>query len=184
MFFNVTKLFQVNNVATMSLRRLMYVFIKELKASETEVFIVISQLTKDVGQTENEMCKANALRVLTKIIDDLYVQSLEKYLKQAIIDKSNHVVSAALVSLVNLYKKGGHGLDVVKKMVNELQDKLINSQDGYVQYQALLILYELRKNDQMSILKMLYSLSQGKVHSAIAKCQLIRYIKITLIQNP
>ena len=72
-FFNVTKLFQVNNPATMSLRRLMYVFIKELKASETEVFIVISQLTKDIGQNDNEMTKANALRVLTKIIDDLYV---------------------------------------------------------------------------------------------------------------
>jgi coatomer protein complex subunit gamma len=70
--------------------------------------MVISQLTKDVSQTENEMNKANALRVLTKIIDELYVQSLEKYLKQALIDRSNHVVSAALVSLVNLYKKGGH----------------------------------------------------------------------------
>jgi hypothetical protein len=31
------------------------------------------------------------------------------------MDKSNHVVSAALVSLVNLYKKGGHSLEVVKK---------------------------------------------------------------------
>jgi len=51
----------------------MYVFIKELKANENEVFVVISQLTKDVSQTENEMNKANALRVLTKIIDDLYV---------------------------------------------------------------------------------------------------------------
>jgi coatomer protein complex subunit gamma len=130
------------------------------------------------------MCKANALRVLTKIIDDLYVQSLEKYLKQAIIDKSTHVVSASLVSLVSLYKKGGHGLDVVKKMVNELQDKLMNSPDGYVQYQALLILFELKKNDQMSVLKLLYQLSQTKVHSAIAKCQLIRYIKMTLLQNP
>ena len=118
-----------------------------MKASEGEVFIVISQLTKDIGQNENEMCKANALRVLTKIIDDLYVQSLEKYLKQALIDKSNHVVSASLVSLVNLYKKGGHGLDVVKKLVNELQDKLLNSGDGNLQYQALLILFELKKLD-------------------------------------
>ena len=59
----------------------MYVFIKELRANENEVFIVISQLTKDIGQNDNEMYKANALRVLTKIIDDLYVQSLEKYLK-------------------------------------------------------------------------------------------------------
>jgi coatomer protein complex subunit gamma len=93
-------------------------------------------------------------------------------------------VSASLVSQVSLYKKGGHGLDVVKKMVNELQDKLMNSPDGYVQYQALLILFELKKNDQMSVLKLLYQLSQTKVHSAIAKCQLIRYIKMTLLQNP
>lgn len=92
--------------------------------------MVISQLTKDVAQNENEMYKANALRVLTKIIDDLYVQSLEKYLKQALVDKSNHVVSASLVSLVNLYKKGGHSLEIVKKSVNEVQDKLFNSNDG------------------------------------------------------
>ena len=48
-FFNVTKLFQVNTPGTQNLRRLMYVFIKELKANENEVFVVISQLTKDVG---------------------------------------------------------------------------------------------------------------------------------------
>ena len=72
------------------------------------------------------MSKANALRVLTKITDDLYVQSLEKYLKQALIDKSQHVVSACLVSLVNLYKKGGHSMDIVRKLNNELTDKLMN----------------------------------------------------------
>ncbi len=112
----------------------MYVFIKELKANENEVFVVISQLTKDVSQTDNEMYKANALRVLTKIIDDVYVQSLEKFLKQALIDKSNHVVSAALVSLLNLYKKGGHAGELVKKSVNEVYDKLFNSGDGNLQY--------------------------------------------------
>jgi len=96
------------------------VFIKELKANENEVFVVISCLTKDVSQNENEMQKANALRVLTRIIDDLYVQSLEKFLKQALIDKSNHVVSASLVSMVNLYKKGGHATEIVRKSVNEI----------------------------------------------------------------
>lgn len=84
------------------------------------MFVVISCLTKDVSQNDNQMYKANALRVLTKIIDDLYVQSLEKYLKQALIDKSTHVVSASLVSMVNLYKKGGHSLEIVKKSVNEI----------------------------------------------------------------
>jgi hypothetical protein len=44
------------------------------------------------------------------------------------------VVSAALVSIVNLYKKGGHSTEVAKKSVNELQDKLTNSGDGNLQY--------------------------------------------------
>ncbi len=41
--------------------------------SETEVFVVINCLTKDVQQSDNEMQKANALRVLTRIIEDQYV---------------------------------------------------------------------------------------------------------------
>jgi len=67
MFFNVTKLFQCNHSA---LRRLIYVFIKELNANENEVFVVISCLMKDVHQNEQPIYKANALRVLSKIIDD------------------------------------------------------------------------------------------------------------------
>lgn len=89
--------------------------------------------------------KANALRVLTKIIDEQYVNSLEKFIKQALLDKSDHVVSAALVSMIELYKKGGHACDLVKKSMSELSDKLSSSSDGYVQYQALLILFELKR---------------------------------------
>lgn len=139
---------------------------------------------KDVSQPDNEMYKANALRVLTKIMEEQYVQTLEKFLKQALIDKSNHVVSAALVSIVNLYKKGGHSTEVAKKSVNELQDKLTNSGDGNLQYQALIILYELKKNDMMSVLKLLFQLTQTKLHNSITKCQLIRYIKQTILTNP
>lgn len=91
---------------------------------------MINCLSKDITQSDNEMYKANALRVLTKIIDDQYMQNLEKFLKPALIDKSNHVVSAGLVSLVNLYKRGGHAMDIVKKSVNEVQEKLFNSGDG------------------------------------------------------
>jgi hypothetical protein len=94
------------------------------------------------------------------------------------------VVSASLVSLVNLYKKGGHSLEIVKKSVNEVQDKLMNSNDGNLQYQALLLLYELKKNDQISVLKLLYQLTQTKVHNNMTKCQLIRYIKQTFLMNP
>ena len=59
--------------------------------SENEVFIVISCLTKDVQMTDNDVFKANALRVLTKIIDEQYIQNIEKFLRQALIDKSQHV---------------------------------------------------------------------------------------------
>lgn len=57
------------------------------------------------------------------------------------------------------------------------------SKDGFVQYQALLILFELKKSDPMSLLKLLYQLAQGKIQTAITKCQLIRYIKQSLISN-
>jgi coatomer protein complex subunit gamma len=65
MFFSMTKLFMSSSS---KLRRLVYVFIKELKADENEVFIVTSCLMKDVNGTNN-MHKANALRVLTRIMD-------------------------------------------------------------------------------------------------------------------
>jgi len=70
----VTKLFQIpqsqRNKFYQNLRRLVYVLIKELHVSENEVFIVISCLTKDVQLVDNDVFKANALRVLTKIIDE------------------------------------------------------------------------------------------------------------------
>jgi hypothetical protein len=35
----------------------------------------------------------------------------------------------------------------------------------------------------MSVLKLLFQLSQGKVHNVITKCQLIRYIKSCFLAN-
>jgi hypothetical protein len=85
--------------------------------------------------------------------------------------------------MIELYRKGGQSIEVVKRSIQELQDKLFNSRDGYLQYQALLILFELKKNDQMSCLKLLFQLASSKVNAAITKCQLIRYIKQSLINN-
>lgn len=115
-----------------NIRRLVYVLIKELNVNENEVFMVISCLTKDVQLTDNDVFKANALRVLTKIIDEQYIQNIEKFMRQALIDKSQHVVSTAVVSHIDLYKKRGHSAEVVKKSTNELQDKLYNSPDGFI----------------------------------------------------
>ena len=85
--------------------------------------------------------------------------------------------------MIELFKKGGQSIEVVKRSVTELQEKLMTATDGYVQYQALLILFELKKNDQMSCLKLLFQLAQSKINASITKCQLIRYIKQSLLNN-
>jgi len=41
------------------------------------------------------------------------------------MDKSDHVVSAAITGMIELYKRGGHSADIVKKSISELQDKLM-----------------------------------------------------------
>lgn len=85
--------------------------------------------------------------------------------------------------MIELFKKGGQSIELIKRSINELQDKLISAKDGYVQYQALLILFELKKNDQMSCLKLLFQLAQSKTNASITKCQLIRFIKQSLLNN-
>jgi len=104
-------------------------------------------------------------------------------LRQAIIDKSSHVASTSVVSHIDLFKKSGHSSEVAKKSANELQDKLFNSQDGYIQYQALLLLFDMKKNDNMSSLKLIFQLTQKQLNSSIVKCQLIRFIKRSLFTN-
>lgn len=66
MFFRVTQLFQLKDP---DMRRLVYVFIKEVRASDDEVFIVTSSLSKDIMESTIESHKANALRLLAHISD-------------------------------------------------------------------------------------------------------------------
>lgn len=149
-------------------------FIKELKAREDEVFIVTSCLSKDM-MSDNNMYKANALRVLAKIADRSNLLSIEKMLKTSMLDKSTHVKSAALVSAIHLYKDHP---EIIKKLVGDIQNNLLSG-NKELQYHALLLLHEIRKVDPMAILKIISQLtaSQSTLSSKLAKVQLIRYIK-------
>lgn len=57
------------------------------------------------------------------------LQSIERYMKQAIVDKLPSVSSAALVSSLHLMKQGP---EVVKRWVNEVQEA-VNSDNVMVQ---------------------------------------------------
>ena len=171
-FFGVTRLFQSQHPM---LRRMMYLFIKEVveATAAEEVIIVTSSLTKDVN-SKTDLFRANALRVLCKIIDSNMLGQIDRYVRQAIVDKDSMVSSSALVS--------GHHLlndntDIVRRWANDIQSA-INDPDSssMVQYHALTLLYRIRQQDRLAVSKLVSKLSSGRaLHSPLAVCMLIRY---------
>ena len=70
------------------------------------------------------------------------LQAIERYMKQAIVDRTAAISSAALVSSLHMAISGG-GNDVVKRWVNEAQEA-VSSDSTMVQYHALGLLYHIR----------------------------------------
>lgn len=166
-FFSVTKLFQSKDLV---LRRMVYLIIKELSPSSDEVIIVTSSLMKDMN-SKTDMYRANAIRVLSRIIDGTLLTQIERYLKQAIVDKNPVVASAALVSGIHLLQTNP---EIVKRWSNEVQEA-VQSRAALVQFHALALLHQIRQNDRLAVSKLVTSLTRGTVRSPLAQCLLIRY---------
>lgn len=113
-FFATTKLFQSKDVV---LRRLVYLCIKELSSMAQDVIIVTSSLTKDMTGKE-DLYRAAAIRALCSITDSTMLQAIERYMKQAIVDKNPAVSSAALVSALHL---SATVPELVRRWVNDAQ---------------------------------------------------------------
>ncbi|KAJ8920282.1 hypothetical protein NQ315_011943 [Exocentrus adspersus] len=165
-FFAMTKLFQSRDVI---LRRMVYLGIKELSAIADDVIIVTSSLTKDMTGKE-DMYRAAAIRALCSITDATMLQAIERYMKQAIVDRNPAVSSAALVSSLHMTK---FAPDVVKRWVNEAQEA-VNSDNIMVQYHALGLLYHIRKSDRLAVTKLVAKLTRMSLKSPYAVCMLIR----------
>ncbi|KAL7206687.1 hypothetical protein ACSBR2_019409 [Camellia fascicularis] len=166
-FFSVTKLFQSKDLG---LRRMVYLIIKELSPSADEVIIVTSSLMKDMN-SKTDMYRANAIRVLCRITDGTLLTQIERYLKQAIVDKNPVVASAALVSGIHLLQTNP---EIVKRWSNEVQEA-VQSRAALVQFHALALLHQIRQNDRLAVSKPVTSLTKGTVRSPLAQCLLIRY---------
>ncbi|KAI5577260.1 hypothetical protein BDE02_09G101000 [Populus trichocarpa] len=166
-FFSVTKLFQSKDFG---LRRMVYLIIKELSPSADEVIIVTSSLMKDMN-SKTDMYRANAIRVLCRITDGTLLTQIERYLKQAIVDKNPVVASAALVSGIHLLQTNP---EIVKRWSNEVQEA-VQSRAALVQFHALALLQQIRQNDRLAVSKLVTSLTRGTVRSPMAQCLLIRY---------
>ncbi|KAL2477161.1 Coatomer subunit gamma [Forsythia ovata] len=166
-FFAVTKLFQSRDTG---LRRMVYLMIKEISTSADEVIIVTSSLMKDMN-SRTDMYRANAIRVLCQITDGTLLTQIERYLKQAIVDKNPVVASAALVSGIHLLQTNP---EIVKRWSNEVQEA-VQSRAALVQFHALALLHQIRQNDRLAVSKLVTSMTKGSVRSPLAQCLLIRY---------
>jgi coatomer subunit gamma len=176
-FFGVTKLFQSHDV---NLRRMMYLFIKEIAETcdPDDVIIVTSSLTKDMN-TGEDLYRANSMRVLAKIIDAAMLGAIERYIKQAIVDRNAFVASSALVAGANLFRTCP---DVVRRWINEVQEA-VTSVNDMVQFHALSLLYTIKQHDRLAVSKTVQQLSKGSQRSPLATCLLIRYTRNLLQED-
>lgn len=119
---------------------------------------------------KEDLYRAAAIRALCSITDNSMLQTVERYMKQCIVDKNASVSCAALVSSLRLAEHAG---DVVKRWANEAQEAL-NSDNIMVQYHALGLLYHIRKTDRLAVSKLVNKLTRQSLKSPYAVCMLIR----------
>lgn len=174
-FFGVTKLWQSKDV---SLRRMVYLAVKELAEVSDDVIIVTSSLTKDMTGRE-DLYRAAAIRALCKITDTGMLQTIERYMKQAIVDRNSAISSSAIVSSIHLMRKSS---EVVRRWANEVQEA-VSSDNHMVQYHALALLYQIRANDRLAVNKLVQKFSKNALRSPYAVCYLIRIATRCLVDD-
>jgi len=172
-FFGVTKLFMSDDA---SLRRMVYLFIKEVAetCNPDDVIIVTSSLTKDMT-CDVDLYRANALRVLTRIVDAAMLGAIERYVKQALVDSSGMVSSAALVSACHLFHAAPENAAIVRRWISETTEAT-SSPNEMVQFHAMQLLYQIKAHDRLGISKIVQQFSQrNSLRSPLAIVLLVRY---------
>jgi coatomer protein complex subunit gamma len=172
LFFAFMKLFQSTNSR---LRRLVYVLLKDLSEGSSSVFMVTNCLSKDM-QSKNDCYRGNAIRS-ARILDAGTVSQIDRYLKAAVVDKSSFVSSAALVCGAALLKANP---EMIRRWVNEVGEAL-SSKHPMVQYHALHLMYELKKQDRLALQKLICGFASGQTGGPVGtrspqvECLLIGY---------
>eukprot|EP00201_Polytomella_parva_P011942 CAMPEP_0175059692 /NCGR_PEP_ID=MMETSP0052_2-20121109/12575_1 /TAXON_ID=51329 ORGANISM="Polytomella parva, Strain SAG 63-3" /NCGR_SAMPLE_ID=MMETSP0052_2 /ASSEMBLY_ACC=CAM_ASM_000194 /LENGTH=891 /DNA_ID=CAMNT_0016325273 /DNA_START=59 /DNA_END=2737 /DNA_ORIENTATION=+ len=155
-----------------NLRRMVYLCIRDICPGTDEVIIVTSSLMKDMN-SRTDLYRSNAVRVLCDIIDSQLLVQVERYLKQAIVDKSPVVASSALVSAMHLLKNNA---DIVRRWSSEAQEASLNNRSPMVQFHAIALLHAMRANDRLAVSKLVSSLTKASVKCPLAQCLLVRYV--------
>lgn len=108
--------------------------------------------------------------MLRSIIDAQLLQQIERYFKQAIVDKAPVVSSAAMVAGLHLLSVN---TDCVKRWSNEITQAM-SSPVPMVQFHAVALLTAIKATDRLAISKMLTQLTGTPIQSPLAHCLLVR----------
>ena len=157
-FFAVTKLFQSQDLA---LRRMTYLFLKEVAEStqSNEIIIVTASLTKDMNGSV-DMFRANAIRVLSKVVEANMLMQIERYMKQAMVDNDDQVAAAALMCADQMAANDPAKKRVIANWLPEIQSALSGIGRQSVQYHALSCMYRIKQQDRLAVSKLVAQLSQ------------------------
>ena len=140
---------------------------------------MVSSLTKDINSTEYSF-KANSMKVLAKIIDTGNLPAIERFLRQALLDKNEYVQKGALISGIILFNKA---TDNIKKWSNDIQDKL-NATDSHIVYLSLVLMSLIKSNDLFSASRILQLMMNKDLRKyPLAHCQLIREMKRLMLSG-
>ncbi|AMD20334.1 HDL410Wp [Eremothecium sinecaudum] len=185
LFFSISKLFQHPNN---SLRQVVYLAIKELCTISEDTLMATSSIMKDV-QNGSAIVKPNAIRSLTRVLEESTAYSAERLYKSAVVSKNPSISSAALVSSYHLLPIAE---STVKRYANEIHEAVSDlknfSQTGkstdfslvssYIsQYHALGLLYRLNAHDKIAMMKMVQQFSSGStLRNPLAQVQMVRMV--------
>lgn len=172
LFFQITKTFQYKD-KDCTLRRLTHIAIKVLSKQARDVYFATSSLTSEVNSSKDDPAiRASALRALYQITDASSLSGIERYLKQAVVDKHPVVASAAIVSSLHILSINPDG---VKRWTHEIKGAL-SSDSPMVQYHALGLSYNLRRNDRKAISRLINDTIDQSLKSPLAVCLMIKII--------
>eukprot|EP00758_Cryptobia_borreli_P004270 Tbor_TRINITY_DN4277_c0_g1::TRINITY_DN4277_c0_g1_i1::g.24053::m.24053/K17267/COPG; coatomer subunit gamma len=165
-FFAATKLFQNEDP---KLRRLLFLLMKELSGIADQVFMACQSVANNMNSS-NDTHRCHAIRTLRKLTDATMMSTMDRFLKQAIVDRNNNVVSAAIVTGIHLSHLQP---ELTKRWLTEVKEAL-SSRGSKVQYHALALLHRLNKGERIHVLKMVQMAQNGPIRAPLPLCLLIR----------
>jgi len=179
-FFSVTKLFQSKD---QHLRRCVYLIIKAVASltGADEVIIVTSSLMRD-ATSKNDLFRASSIRVLAGIVDGVMLTQMERYIKQAVVDKQPVVASAACVSGLHLLRLAP---DVVRRWASEVGEQ-VQSRHPCVQFHALALAHAMRASDRLAASKLVAGLTRSgpSARGPLATALLVRFAARVMADMP